>query len=275
MVSVLVTQSVIFASFFLLVERLWPRQKTLKVIHSEVLVNIAYYFLAFLLALGGTDYIRIFFLSKIKNITDYTGIWSAMSGVHQSVSAYPLWLQAICVFVIADFVYYWQHRSIDHRYLRNVHAIHHSAKNMDWLSAARRHPIDTVLRKLVPAIPSLILGFSPLAIAAYAPVFIFFGYLTHANLKWDFGLFRYVLASPAFHQWHHALEFSRTGKNYSGVLPIWDILFKTFYMPKGEYPHTFGVHFYVPNNFIAQLWFPFTKWNLKHPFSQHVGNKQI
>jgi len=43
----------------------------------------------------------------------------------------------------------------------------------------------------------------------------------------------------------------------SGMFPIWDLLFGTFYMPAGRRPETFGAEG-VPEGFIGQLVHPFT-----------------
>ena len=54
----------------------------------------------------------------------------------------------------------------------------------------------------------------------------------HANLNWTFGPFRYVLASPVFHRWHHVREPAIHDKNFAPTFPIFDLMFGTFHMPK-------------------------------------------
>jgi sterol desaturase/sphingolipid hydroxylase (fatty acid hydroxylase superfamily) len=39
-----------------------------------------------------------------------------------------------------------------------------------------------------------------------------------------------VIASPR-HRWHHTGEAEARDKNFAGLLPLWDILFGTYYMP--------------------------------------------
>lgn len=48
-------------------------------------------------------------------------------------------------------------------------------------------------------------------------------------------------------------------KNFAGLFPIWDILFGTFYMSKGQYPKKFGIDETMPENFKAQMLYPFKK----------------
>jgi len=50
------------------------------------------------------------------------------------------------------------------------------------------------------------------------------------------GPLRAVLASPRFHRWHHTSAKEGRDKNFAGLLPLWDILFGTYYMPDLQ-PH--------------------------------------
>ncbi len=172
----------------------------------------------------------------------------------------PVWLQAVLIVVVGDFIGYWSHRWFHSRPLWKYHAVHHSSKELDWLSAVRLHPVNEAGSRVLQAIPFVLLGFSPAAIAAYVPFLTFYAILIHANVSWDFGPLRYVLATPIFHRWHHTKEDEAIDTNFAGLLPVWDILFGTFYMPAGKIPTEFGVHDdSVPENFLGQLAYPFRK----------------
>jgi sterol desaturase/sphingolipid hydroxylase (fatty acid hydroxylase superfamily) len=75
----------------------------------------------------------------------------------------------------------------------------------------------------------------------------------------DWGPFRTVVASPRFHRWHHTDETAARDKNFAGLLPMWDILFGTYYMPKDERPTSFGTATPVPAGLAGQMVFPFRK----------------
>lgn len=77
----------------------------------------------------------------------------------------------------------------------------------------------------------------------------------HCNVGWTFGPLRYLVVSPAFHRWHHTMEEEGRDKNFAGILPIWDLLFGTFYMPDRA-PTTFGTSDPVPDGFVRQLAHP-------------------
>jgi sterol desaturase/sphingolipid hydroxylase (fatty acid hydroxylase superfamily) len=70
------------------------------------------------------------------------------------------------------------------------------------------------------------------------------------------GPLRFVLASPAFHRWHHTSDEQGLDKNFAGLFPVWDLVFGTFYLP-AEQPTAFGVRDEVPAGFLAQLAWPF------------------
>lgn len=178
------------------------------------------------------------------------------------VAQLPLWQQGLIVIVLGDFLGYWIHR-LDHYnpILWNFHAIHHSAEVVDWLTAVRIHPLNDAFAKGIKAIPIMLLGFSPVGVELYVPILSGYIALIHANISWTYGPFRYVIASPAFHRWHHEMDRKAWGKNYAGLFPIYDVLFGTFYMPRGQQPKEFGISGApMPESFIGQMLYPFRQW---------------
>jgi sterol desaturase/sphingolipid hydroxylase (fatty acid hydroxylase superfamily) len=173
-------------------------------------------------------------------------------------AALPGWLQAILIVVLGDFVGYWMHRAFHRGRLWPFHAVHHGARELTWTAAVRVHPVNEVLSRMVQAVPFVVLGFSPLVVGAYLPFLTFYAILLHANLHWDFGPLRYVIASPTFHRWHHADEAAARDRNFAGLLPLWDWLFGTFYLPRGVQPQRFGAQGgNVPDGWLAQQLYPF------------------
>ena len=174
-------------------------------------------------------------------------------------SRLPLWAQAIAILVLGDFVGYWTHRAFHRGRLWRFHAIHHSSVDLDWLSSVRLHPLNDVLSRLASAAVVLPLGLAPVALAGVTPLLTLLAILIHANIDWDWGPLRRVLISPRFHRWHHTDETAARDKNFAGLLPLWDILFGTYHMPRGEVPATFGTSTPVPGGLIGQLLFPFRR----------------
>jgi len=172
----------------------------------------------------------------------------------------PLWLQAFLILLATDIQQYWIHRIFHRNALWKYHAIHHSSPNVDWLSSARFHPINIILYSTIPNVIVALFGFSPEAFLILIPFNAIYSPLVHANLNWSYGPFRYVLASPVFHRWHHTHPKEGGNKNFAPTFPFLDVMFGTFYMPKDSNPVTFGTPYDpIPDDFFGQIAYPFKK----------------
>jgi sterol desaturase/sphingolipid hydroxylase (fatty acid hydroxylase superfamily) len=189
------------------------------------------------------------------------------------VKGLPLWQQGVAILLIQDLLLYWIHRLFHTRPAWKFHAIHHSPKVLDWMSAARFHPINNLLAFSFVDVAVLLLGFSPEALLALAPFNIIYSAMVHANLNWTFGPLRYVFASPVFHRWHHTTLEEGGDKNFASTFPFLDVIFGTFYMPPGKLPQEFGVDDAdFPEDFWGQLIHPFRKTNQK-PLASASGER--
>lgn len=170
----------------------------------------------------------------------------------------PLWLQCAAILVLQDVLLYWLHRAFHTRPAWRFHAIHHSPVVLDWMSSGRNHPINTLLSVSLADVAVLLLGFAPEAIFALAPFQVAYSAFVHANLNWTFGPFRYVLASPVFHRWHHTTRAEGLDTNFAPTFPLLDVLFGTFHMPPGRLPEEYGSGDpALPMGFWGQLLYPF------------------
>jgi len=170
----------------------------------------------------------------------------------------PLWLQAVTFVVVSDFLTYWIHRGYHGAGLWKYHAVHHSSEDLDWISAARFHPVNILLGTVIVDAALLLAGISPNAMLLVGPFTTATSAMVHANLNWTFGPFKYVLASPVFHRWHHTAPDRGGSSNFAGTFPIWDLLFGTFYMPENELPDAYGIEDQsFPKGFGGQMMYPF------------------
>jgi sterol desaturase/sphingolipid hydroxylase (fatty acid hydroxylase superfamily) len=173
-------------------------------------------------------------------------------------SSLPTWVQVPLILLLADLLAYWSHRLFHGRWLWPFHAIHHSSRTVDWLSSVRLHPVNDVVSRIVQVLPLYWMGFNGAALAAFVPFLTLYALLLHANVDWTYGPLRYLVASPAFHRWHHTSEEEGLDKNFSGLFPFIDLAFGTFYMPAGRRPQRFGVlNDDVPDGLLGQLAYPF------------------
>jgi sterol desaturase/sphingolipid hydroxylase (fatty acid hydroxylase superfamily) len=170
----------------------------------------------------------------------------------------PLWQQGLAILVIQDVYLYWMHRGFHSRRGWHFHAVHHSPTTLDWLATTRFHPVNSLLEFAAADVAVVLLGFSPAAVLALAPLNLIYSAMVHANLNWTFGPFRYVLASPVFHRWHHTTRAEGLDKNFAATFPILDVIFGTFYMPAGKLPSEFGSgEAEFPAGFWGQMIHPF------------------
>ena len=177
------------------------------------------------------------------------------------MTAQPAWFQVVAILVAGDVLSYWLHRAFHVQpTLWRYHAVHHSSEDLDWLSAVRVHPFNEIGMRGAQAFALIALGFSPASVAAFVPALTFYAIFLHANVSWTYGPLKYVIASPAFHRWHHTSEEEGLNKNFSGAFPWLDMLFGSFYMPRGQQAQVFGVSGEgVPENFLKQLVYPFRR----------------
>lgn len=171
----------------------------------------------------------------------------------------PVILQAILILLFSDFIQYWLHRLFHKGGWWKYHAVHHSPEEIDWLTGARFHPVNYIISFTLVGILTILMGFSPKAFILLGPFNRLYSGLVHANLNWTFGPLKYVFASPVFHRWHHTTEDRGMDKNFAPTFPFLDVMFGTFYMPKGEQPITFGLRSgeVMPESLVAQIVYPF------------------
>jgi sterol desaturase/sphingolipid hydroxylase (fatty acid hydroxylase superfamily) len=172
-----------------------------------------------------------------------------------------LWLQFIEILVVVDFFSYWVHRALHEvPALWKIHAIHHSVEELDWLASSRLHILEIIANRLVGYLPIFILGFAPPALYAYLVFISFHAIFIHANLRFRFPGFRWVLATPEFHHWHHSSQPEAIDRNYAAFLPVYDWLFRTSYLP-AHLPERYStVSAPPPEGFRAQFLYPFREW---------------
>lgn len=196
-------------------------------------------------------------LAGTHRAIDATLLSAWVDGPRWGIGRLPWPLCFAAAIALGDLLNYWNHRLRHTRWLWPFHAVHHSPRALDWLSAVRMHPVDDAVDNVPVGIALLAMG-APLSVwLATGPFLLFFNLWLHANIRCDLGPLRYVLATPSFHRRHHADELAAHACNFAGVLPIWDLAFGTFHMP-AEPPVRFGAgDTAVPETLAGQLAFPF------------------
>jgi sterol desaturase/sphingolipid hydroxylase (fatty acid hydroxylase superfamily) len=133
-------------------------------------------------------------------------------------------------------VYAW-HRTMhgSNALWRAFHQMHHSAERLDTYGAFWFSPLDmagwTALSSLCL---TLVVGVTPEAAVYVLYITTFLGVFQHANVRTPRWL-GYVVQRPESHSYHHERDVH--ARNYAD-LPLFDILFGTFYNPPRFAPAT-------------------------------------
>jgi len=260
----LVIGFIILAAIFAVVERFWPSIRGQRRLRAGWRTDLAWF--AFQPTVGKLFsgiivFVSIMTVGALIMSPIPTQELRGLSPRETWVTGLPIIAQLGLVLLLGDLLGYWQHRAF-HTVgtLWRFHSIHHSSVNVDWLSSVRVHPINDVVANVITALPLLLVGFSPVAFAAYVPVLTLYAIMLHANVSWTFGPLRHFIASPTYHRWHHTSEEQGLNKNFAGLFPWYDHLFGTLYLPDGAQPARFGVAGEtIPESFFGQMKYPFRR----------------
>jgi sterol desaturase/sphingolipid hydroxylase (fatty acid hydroxylase superfamily) len=248
MVNLLVT-GLMFAP----IERILPHRKDQRLFRIEWREDLFYYLVSSML-------VQVFTFLALAPSTIINANTNGWDAFRSGVAGLPWIVQFALVIVLSDLFQYWYHR-LFHKvpFLWGFHAVHHSAKAMDWLAGARMHFVEIVLLRSITSLPMFTLGFSPSVMQAYVAFVYVYSSLLHSNLKGDFNRLGHWIATPRFHHWHHGLEQEAVDVNFAIHLPLLDKIFGTFHLPEGRWPKDYGVPEAVPNGYWAQFRYPFVR----------------
>lgn len=234
-------------------ERLFPLRREQRLFRQEWREDLFYFLVSSMLVQA----IAFLTFAPSSVILDHT---SGLASLRAVVGAQPLALQLIEIMILTDLVQYWIHRAF-HRvpFLWGFHAVHHSARAMDWLAGSRLHFAEIAIVRGLTVVPMLTLGFDAAAVQIYVGIVYVHASLIHANVAGDFDRLGRFLATPRFHHWHHALEPEAVDKNFAVHFPAIDRLFGTHHLPAGRWPAAYGVAEEVPSGYLRQFLHPFRR----------------
>ena len=194
-----------------------------------------------------------------------------------AVPAFPL-VATLGMIVITDFGFFIGHY-LSHKIplFWLFHQVHHSAEVLTPITVYRNHPVDALLimplTSIVTALGAILFTMhsespvQPVTIFG-VNVFLFAFYqcafqLRHSHIWLSYGpVLSRIFISPAQHQIHHSKDPKHCDKNFGFVFAIWDVLFRSCYVPQSRESLRFGIHGVDHRDFasVSKLYFlPFTK----------------
>jgi sterol desaturase/sphingolipid hydroxylase (fatty acid hydroxylase superfamily) len=170
---------------------------------------------------------------------------------------------ALLYFLVTDFFYYWFHRW-QHTvpFLWEQHKFHHSEMSLNVTSTRRVHWLEDPLLLIFLGLPmGILFEFNGIALGILAFVEVLWLQFIHMNLRLEFRNLSPIVTGPQYHRIHHSFQERHLDKNYAAFLPIWDVLFGTYYHPRrGEFPATGLVNGEQHDTLWEAIILPFQEW---------------
>jgi sterol desaturase/sphingolipid hydroxylase (fatty acid hydroxylase superfamily) len=261
------------AAIFTPLERLFALHPK-KIFRKAILTDIGYYFIGSILP--------SFMLSVPLAVVAWIVHSYVPAGFLAMIASWPMAVRLVVALFVGELGSYWGHRwTHEIPFLWRFHAVHHSAEEMDFLVSTRAHPVDLVFVRLCELVPLYMIGLaSPMTQdGSVIPLLVIiignaWGFFIHSNVRWRFGPLEWIIATPAFHHWHHTNDGDAyINKNFAPMWPVLDKLFGTLYLPKDRQSETYGIHQHTSPILFNQLVDPFLIWRKQPTLPVHAAER--
>ena len=155
-------------------------------------------------------------------------------------AGYWWFVSLVFVVVTMDLYKYLFHR-LQHAvpFLWAMHSFHHSANALTFITGGRHYWVERVMvDAFLPIFAILFVPPHDMLLAVGLILFIP-DTCAHLNVQVPLGRFVTWINNPQWHRIHHSIQLEHRDKNFAAILPVWDLLFGTAWVPRaGEYPAT-------------------------------------
>lgn len=191
-----------------------------------------------------------------SELLTFGGVVVLYYAIFHGVTPYQIpvnpWTVALAI-LVADFVYYWEHRiSHEVRLLWVAHSVHHSSPIMNTAVAFRFSVFDPLIAAAFH-LPMVLMGFDPLLVFLGELVVLSYQFWIHTELVGKLGFLDAVLNTPSNHRVHHGSDPKYLDKNYGGITVVWDRLFGSY--QKEEEQPTYGLTKQIDTVDPLKVWF--------------------
>lgn len=240
------------AALFIFIEKILPKYPEQVILRPEWRMDLLYFVVNHLL-------VGLFLLIG-NGFAPLAFGWATNDGLQHWMQSLALPWQILILVLCADFVQYWVHRMFHEvPVLWRFHAVHHCTEHMDWLAGSRTHILQTIADRSLVMVPLYLLGPSLDALNFYVAIAAFQAVFVHANFGMRFGPLRFLVVTPQFHHWHHSKDDPAIDTNYAVHTPIYDLLFRSFHLPKDHWPKEYGTVSPLPKTYFGQMAYPFRR----------------
>jgi ornithine lipid hydroxylase len=188
------------------------------------------------------------------------------------------YVQVFLLLSINDFFRYWYHRWMhENEFMWRWHAVHHSSERLYWFNGTRSHPLEGLVQSLMWGIPLALVKAPADVVFVTGLLSRVIGRFQHTNMDVQVGFFDYIFSTPKNHRYHHSKKLEEGNSNYGGDVIFWDILFGTFYLPKGQQPSDeIGITDMpnYPKTWLGLMLAPFTYGQIKKEAEAIKSNNQ-
>jgi sterol desaturase/sphingolipid hydroxylase (fatty acid hydroxylase superfamily) len=220
----------------------------------------------------GRDYVEdATFMAVVQVLVPLGLVWLATLGIRELLVAngltfslwpvaWPILAQLALKVVAGDFLRYWLHR-LAHTWtpLWRLHQVHHHPGKLYSTNVFRFHPLEKSLQFLGDTLPFLVLGIGSEALAWYFVFYAISGLFQHCNADIRLGWLNYLVSGPEVHRWHHSRVIAESNNNYAHSFVVWDLVFGTYFRPKGREVGELGlIEADYPRGFARQMTAPFS-----------------
>lgn len=174
------------------------------------------------LSIGGLSRI----MGVMKNLTPFTIYILLYEHFALFELKQSMWVW-LAVFVIYDFLYYWNHRfGHEMSFFWAAHVVHHSSEDYNLTTALRQS--SGSFFNFIFFLPLAFFGVDPILLVSVGSVNLVYQFWVHTRHVGKLGFIEWFMVTPSNHRVHHAQNQVYLDRNYGGVFIIWDRLFGSY-----------------------------------------------